>query len=244
MIAISVHSRSKCPAGFQTAAAIAIGLIAVLAAPSPALAGCRDAPGPDVDWSDCRKRSVVLSGNDMSRANFSSIDLIGSDLRNTMLKDVNLEKATLNRTDFSGSKMAGANLSKAEGGRARFKDTDLSGANLTKAELNRASFEAANLAESDLSKSELGRADFADANLTNSDISFANLARANFSGANLNGVKLKSSYLYLTRIEGSDLSTVSGLEQGQIDLACGDGNTKLPNGLQQPDNWPCNGEDG
>lgn len=238
-----VQYNGKGSACLCSGAAIAIGLLAVLALPSPAHAGCRDTPGPGVDWSDCRKRGVVLSGNDMSGANFSDIDLIGSDLRDTRLVDINLEKATLNRTDFSNSDMAGANLSKAEAGRARFNGAKLSGANFAKAELNRASFRGADLTGSDLSKSELGRADFTDANLANANIAFANLARANFNGAEMTGVDLSNSYLYLTRIEGSDLTTVTGLEQAQISLACGSGETRLPDGLQRPDNWPCQGDD-
>ena len=34
--------------------------------------------------------------------------------------------------------------------------------------------------------------------------------------------------LFLTRIEGLDLSAATGLAQWQIDMSCGDGNTKLP----------------
>lgn len=243
VIATPVRFNGKATAGFQAVTAIATGLLAVVLTSSPVLAGCKTSPGPGVDWSGCRKRSVVLSGNDMSGADFSSIDLIGSDLRETKLVNIKLDKAQLNRTDFSRSEMNGATLSKAEAARAVFDGTNLNGANFTKAELNRASFKAANLADSDLSKSELGRADFTDANLSNSNISFANLARANFSGANVTRVELTSSYLYLTRIEGIDLSTTTGLEQGQIELACGDDSTKLPDDLQRPSNWPCNSED-
>jgi uncharacterized protein YjbI with pentapeptide repeats len=224
-------------------ATAAIGLTVWLAAPSTALAGCRDNPKPGVDWSECRKRNVVLSGNDMSGANFYDIDPIGSDLRDSTLVDIRLEKAQLNRADFSRSKMTGANLTKAEAGRARFEQAELAGASFAKAELNRASFAGANLANSDLSKSELGRANFSGANLTNSRISFANLARAVFRGANVTGTDMANSYLYLTRFEGVDLSGTSGLQQGQIALACGNDETRLPDGLQAPANWPCPGDE-
>ena len=36
------------------------------------------------------------------------------------------------------------------------------------------------------------------------------------------------AFMFLTRIEGLDLSVAQGLEQRQIDLACGDAKTKLP----------------
>jgi len=45
--------------------------------------------------------------------------------------------------------------------------------------------------------------------------------------------------VFLTRLEGVDLSAAVGLEQGQIDIACGDGATRLPAGLSSPAAWPC-----
>ena len=39
--------------------------------------------------------------------------------------------------------------------------------------------------------------------------------------------------------KGLDLSKATGLQQMQIDLACGDAKTKLPAGLKAPATWPC-----
>ena len=47
------------------------------------------------------------------------------------------------------------------------------------------------------------------------------------------------AFLFLTRIEGLDLSDAKGLQQPQIDTACGDVTTKLPPGLSIPTTWPC-----
>ena len=47
------------------------------------------------------------------------------------------------------------------------------------------------------------------------------------------------AFLFLTRFEGLDLSAATGLQQMQIDLACGDDKTKLPEGLKVPATWPC-----
>ena len=47
------------------------------------------------------------------------------------------------------------------------------------------------------------------------------------------------AFLYLTRIEGLDLTEATGLAQWQIDMACGDAGTKLPAGLAVPSSWPC-----
>jgi hypothetical protein len=41
------------------------------------------------------------------------------------------------------------------------------------------------------------------------------------------------------RIEGVDLSGVADLTQSQLGIACGDDVTKLPDGLERPEEWPC-----
>jgi uncharacterized protein YjbI with pentapeptide repeats len=67
----------------------------------------------------------------------------------------------------------------------------------------------------------------------------SNISRARFDKASLAGVDLTGAYLLLTRIEGADLSGTTGLIQAQVDLACGNGDTKLPAGLTAPAAWPC-----
>jgi uncharacterized protein YjbI with pentapeptide repeats len=55
----------------------------------------------------------------------------------------------------------------------------------------------------------------------------------------LSGADLTGAYTLLIRIEGTDLSGVMGLTQQQLDIACGDAETKLPEGLAHPADWPC-----
>lgn len=72
---------------------------------------------------------------------------------------------------------------------------------------------------------------------------YANLARADFRDANLSGdINMAFAYLFLTRFEGQDLSTVTGIEQSQLDLSCGDSTTILPAGLSPSADWPCDDE--
>ncbi len=68
---------------------------------------------------------------------------------------------------------------------------------------------------------------------------YAYIARAKFGGVGLAGVRLDGAYMLLTRFEGADLSGALGLTQEQIDIACGDDGTKLPEGLRRPASWPC-----
>ena len=45
--------------------------------------------------------------------------------------------------------------------------------------------------------------------------------------------------LQVSQEEGYVLATASGLSQAQIDLACGDADTVLADGLTAPQSWPC-----
>jgi uncharacterized protein YjbI with pentapeptide repeats len=99
------------------------------------------------------------------------------------------------------------------------------------------------LENADLSKAELGRAVFAEAAMNGADLSYSNVARANFSGAHLENVDFTRAYTFLTRVEGVDLSKTVGLTQTQLELACGDSETQLPNKLERPTSWPCANDD-
>ena len=118
-------------------------------------------------------------------------------------------------------------------------DANLTGAVLVQANLAVARQRGANLEGADLTKAELGRAVFKGANLDGVSLRHAYIARANFSGVNLAGVNLGGAYMLRTRFEGADLSQAEGLIQKQIEIACGDDKTKLPDGLQRPAAWPC-----
>ena len=60
-----------------------------------------------------------------------------------------------------------------------------------------------------------------------------------FLDANLAGASFKHTYVYWARFAGVDLSQAKDLTQAQINMACGDAQTKLPAGLTAPTQWPC-----
>jgi uncharacterized protein YjbI with pentapeptide repeats len=90
-----------------------------------------------------------------------------------------------------------------------------------------------------MSKAELARTVLSNAKVSGVSFSYSNLGRADLRGLDLSGVDLTGSYLFLTLLGGADLSRAKGLEQEQLDLACGTSETKLPAGLARPQNWPC-----
>lgn len=207
----------------------------------PAMAGsCTSGASAGVDWSDCRKRNLILDGTDLSGANLRDTDFTSTDLRRSKLEAANLSKSALIRAMFDSSTAPGANFEKALGYRTSFVGTDLSNAIFVKSEMQRANFTDANLHGANFSKSELGRADFSGADINNTVFSFSNLARADFSGAVFDTpIDFADAYLYETNLQGVDLSQATGLKQWQIDLACGDDGTVLPEGLQKPLDWDC-----
>jgi Pentapeptide repeats (8 copies) len=133
------------------------------------------------------------------------------DLANVSIPGANLSHADLSGANLSGTDLSGSNLGNA----------DLTGARLTKANLSSAELFGANLSGTDLSGANLGNADLfgarlVKANLSNADLTGARLVKANLSGANLSGANLLGA---------------RGLTQTQLDEACGDANTKLPEGF-------------
>jgi uncharacterized protein YjbI with pentapeptide repeats len=212
---------------------------ALSAVPAQA-ADCRSQAAPGVDWQDCTKSNIVIRGANLANANLTGTDLTMTDLRSTTLTGAKLQKATLVRSSLAGANAAGADFSRVEAYRTSFSGIIAPGSAFSSAELQRADFTGAELTNAIFEKAELGRASFNSAVIGGAKFDYANLSRAQFTGAIINApVDFTGAFMFLTRIEGADLSAATGLAQGQIDLACGDSNTRLPDGLAASPSWPC-----
>jgi uncharacterized protein YjbI with pentapeptide repeats len=216
-----------------------VGLLLAAAPIAPAHAGCRDTPARDVDWSGCIKHAKMLASRDLSGANFARTDLTRSNLTGVTLEGAKLMKATLNRTILRKANLTNADLSGAIGIRSYMDRAVMRGANLEKAELFRAAMEGVDLSDAHLAGAQLARADLRGATLDRVSARTANFARADLRGASLNAADLTRAYLYRTNLVGTDLSNVVGLDTDQLEIACGDTATKLPDGVKRPAAWPC-----
>jgi uncharacterized protein YjbI with pentapeptide repeats len=214
-------------------------LLFLIVSEGPAAAGCSDKPGPGVDWTKCQKMRLVLKGQDLSKSHMERVNLGSTDLMDANLAGAMMVYADLERARLKQANLEAADLTKVQGGRADFEEANLAGAVLTKAELARTNFTDAILTKADMTKAEFGRAVFSGADLAGADLSYANISRALFDGAVLSGVDLTGAYTLLAHFEGTDLSETVGLEQEQLEIACGDAETKLPDGLTLPGSWPC-----
>lgn len=243
--------RPRNPAAAERKSSLLPGMAALLLAMAASTfighaqaADCKSSAGPETNWQDCNKRLLMLGGSDLQGSNLANTDFTLTDLRGATLSGANLEKATLMRASLAGAVADKANFTRVEAYRGNFSDISAEGALFVSSELQRTDFSRARLTGADFEKAELGRANFNGAVLTGTRFSMANLSRANLSGAVFEGpIDFDRAFLFLTRLEGLDLSAATGLKQEQVDLACGDAATKLPPGLSAPAKWPCPHDD-
>ncbi|NKN34926.1 pentapeptide repeat-containing protein [Agrobacterium sp. a22-2] len=201
---------------------------------------CRVSPTPGINWQNCDKKLLMLNGSDLGGANLTEADFTSTDLRDSNLAGAIFEDAVLVRASLARSKAQGANFSGIEAFRTEFGGMDAPGAVFVSAELSRSNFTKANLADTDFRKADLGRSQFDGADVSGSRFSLANLARTDFrQAAFAKPVDFDRAFMFLTRIEGVDLSAATGLTQWQLDMACGDDATVLPTGLKKAASWPC-----
>jgi uncharacterized protein YjbI with pentapeptide repeats len=188
---------------------------------------------------------------DFYHANLSGKWLLGEDLRGANLRAANLSGANLNRSnlrdaDLSGANLRGAALSFANLSGANLSYANLSRADLSYANLSRTSLHGANLRDADLSSANLrgasgdadlrgvnlsGYANLTEADLDGADLSGADLNYAKLIGTNLRGANLSSANLSGANLSGAKLSHSLNLTPKQLDKACGNSSTKLPDGL-------------
>ena len=105
-----------------------------------------------------------------------------------------------------------------------------------KPDLSFAVMRGADLTLANLSGAALYEADLVLANLRGADLRHADLRGANLVGARLMGVDLAHA-----NICGADLSTAEDLTEEQLSHTHGDAQTKLPDELHTPENWPKKG---
>jgi uncharacterized protein YjbI with pentapeptide repeats len=214
---------------------------AILATPQFVIADdCRSAPAPGIDWQNCDKKLLMLGSSDLAAAKLAGADFTATDLRNALLHGAGLEKARLVRAMLSGASANKTNFARVEAYRTDFSGMKATEASFESAELQRSNFRDAKLNKANFTKADLGRSDFQGADIGGSRFALANLSRADFRGAVFSApVDFGRAFFFLARLEDADLSAATGLSQWQLDQACGNDGTKLPDGLTKPKNWPC-----
>ena len=158
-------------------------------------------------------------------------DLTGADRRAASLRDASLLGATLDGADFTKAYMHAAQLDGASGTGTVFEEAVLERASLAAAQLPGASFVGADLTGALAKAARLSGADMTGARLVNADLTGSVLTGTRLVRASLGGTNL-----FRANLSGADLTEAEGLTQRQLDGACGDAATRLPEGLSVP---PC-----
>jgi len=177
-------------------------------------------------------------------ANLSGANLRGADLNSAYLNSAYLSGANLSGANLLGANLSGANLTGGKLSRVDLTGADLTGANLGLADLNGAYLSAANLTGANLSGTNLRSVDLSGANLRGANLRGANLSGAHpigadLTGANLRGADLTGVNLRGANLTGAKLSGAKNLIQTQLNEACGNNETELPEGLDLTFLKPC-----
>jgi uncharacterized protein YjbI with pentapeptide repeats len=183
---------------------------------------------PDKPTTDVQAALTVIGRRAAGpgRVDLANISIPGTNLVGAKLDHANLTLAKLDHANLTGANLSGAGLRRANLSGADLTGADLSRANLTGANLSDAYLDGTNLTGAYLDGTNLTGADLHDANLSDANLRGANLIRANLPGTNLSGANLSGA-----KLGNVDLTYVENLTQGQLDKACGDENTRLPEGL-------------
>ena len=107
-----------------------------------------------------------------------------------------------------------------------------------------ASCTGCDLFQIDLSYQNIAGRNFTGSRIRQADLTIAIADRTDFTGANLNEAQLVGAYFGVSQftgarlrganLSGADLSNARGLTQDQLNTACGDVTTALPQGLTVP----------
>jgi uncharacterized protein YjbI with pentapeptide repeats len=216
------------------------------------------------DLQGAKFAEANLQRADLQEANLQRANLQRADLQEANLQRANLQRANLQRANLQGANLQGAslpwaslpwanlqganlrvaNLQEANLQRAKLQGADLLGADLLGADLQRASLpwanlQGANLRVANLQGADLQGADLQGAYLQEADLQRTFLGEANLQRANLQGVYLEGATLQGANFQGANLSEAKNLTRDQVQTACGDINTRLPDNLKGLTPPPC-----
>ena len=189
-----------------------------------------DAVGPQAKrgWDETRMRLGLMARPEAPREGVMAVgaDLSGQRFVAERLAEATFLGATLTEADFTKAYLLRAMLDGADAERAVFEGAVMETASMRTARLSGARFAGA-----DLTAIQAQGADLSGADLSGAKLSRAQLSAADLTGATLAGARMGRAVLFRTDLSGADLSGVTGLYQEQLDAACGDEATVLPEGL-------------
>ena len=188
---------------------------------------------------------------DLSNKRMNGVKLKNADFAGSIFNNSNLSGGQIDGSNLTGAHFKKALLYRIEGQKVMMDDAVFEDATLTEANVTESVLRKANLRRADLSRGQFQRNDFSGADLESVKAPNVNFEGSNFEGAHLDHMNLDKAILDDSKFKGASfgyavmteaslkgadfsdakLSNVKGLNQGQLDPACGNMNTELPRGL-------------
>ncbi|MEP3653680.1 MAG: pentapeptide repeat-containing protein [Litorimonas sp.] len=178
--------------------------------------------------------SGSCSGCDLSNKAMNGVRLNNANLSSSNFNNSNLSGGSLDGSNLSGAHFRGALMYRVSGAGVNMPNAVLEDATLTEARLSGAKLANANLSRANLSRAVFSNSDFKGAQFDNANLTEAHFQNGQFQNADFGGAILLDANLDDADFSGANMSTVQGLKQVQLDVACGDEKTRLPVGLSLP----------
>ena len=167
---------------------------------------------------DMLLRHINLDGADLQGVDLQGADLQDASLHGADLQDANLQDANLKGADLQMANLQGANLQGANLQSANLQSSNLQEANLKETDLQEANLQMANLQMANFQEAELQWADLRLAELQWANLKEANLKEANLKEADLKDADLKDADLKGSTLEGANLKGAK-LQNANLHLA-------------------------
>lgn len=179
---------------------------------------------------------MSLQGSNFSGSNFSHSNLSGGKFYKSNLAETTFNKAYMMRIEGDGVILHKSNLRDATLSEATLTNSNISHADLRRADLTEGNFEGSSFKGSILKATDAMDASFKGANLHGAFLTHGNFTDADFSNAIMTNTLFGDAILDDCKFKGANLSganlfEVIGLNQDQLDQACGNEKTILPEGL-------------
>ena len=188
------------------------------------------------DLSGRTLTGLTLRDSNFAGAQFNRSNLSGGNFDRSNLSQTQFKRAFLARVEGESVNMADASFQDATLTEATFDNVILTNSDLQRADISRAHFTRSNFADANLTSASGANVNFEGSKFVNARFDHMNLRNAKLDGAVFHNVKFGNALLSGATMAGADFSKadlleVRGLEQAQLDTACGDSETRLPIGL-------------
>jgi len=191
------------------------------------------------DLSNKRMNGVKLKNANFSGSIFNNSNLSGGNLDGSNLTGSHFRKALLYSVEGNNVNLNGADLQDATLTEANLGESVFIGTNFRRADLTRGKFQGGDFRQTSFQRATATDANFQNGDFTDAKLDHINLNKAVLDGGNFKGVTFGNAILLdatmmASDLSDADLSMTQGLKQDQLNAACGNMNTRLPDGLSIP----------